>query len=135
MSPIPRHLILGRSGEDAAARHLRGLGMRILHRNWSKRGLELDIICQDRDTLVFAEVKTRSPGSRGVPGQALTASKQSKLARAAALFLSERDLWAMPCRFDLLSVTPTEGSFCVEHLKNAFTLDDIQGGGTMWQPF
>ncbi|SKA90431.1 putative endonuclease [Paucidesulfovibrio gracilis DSM 16080] len=132
MSFTARHLLLGRSGEDAAARYLRGQGMRILHRNWRSRGLELDIVCRDQKTLVFAEVKTRSPNARGVPGQALTRAKRSSLARAACLYLSEHDLWESPCRFDLLSVTPVDGSFSVDHLKNAFTLDDTAFNSQNW---
>ncbi|MGE4292347.1 MAG: YraN family protein [Desulfovibrio sp.] len=135
LSNLARHLILGRSGEDAAARHLRDAGCRILARNWSSRRLEIDIICEDGDTLVFAEVKTRAEDARGTPADALTPAKRGKLARAAALYLSEQGLWHCPCRFDLLSVIPFEGSFSVQHLKNAFTLDDIKGAGRFWQPF
>lgn len=135
LSNLARHLILGRSGEDAAVRHLRDHGLRVLARNWSKRRLEIDVICEDGDTLVFAEVKTRAPDSRGAPSDALDISKRTKLAKAAALYLSEHDLWHVPCRFDLLSVVPCEGSFTVRHLKNAFTLDDTKGAARFWQPF
>lgn len=132
---LARHLILGRSGEDAAVRFLRDAGCRILARNWTKQHLEIDIICEDGDTLVFAEVKTRAPDARGIPADALDLGKRTKLAKAAALYLTEKNLWEQSCRFDLLSVIPCEASFSVEHLKNAFTLSETKGAVHFWQPF
>ena len=50
----------GAEGEEAAAAHLRRLGWKILDRNWRSRHLELDIVAEERDTVVFVEVKTRA---------------------------------------------------------------------------
>ncbi|MCE9543121.1 MAG: YraN family protein, partial [Verrucomicrobia bacterium] len=54
------HLALGRWGEDEASRHLKRLGWKILRRNFrAPGGGEVDLVCRDHETLVFAEVKTR----------------------------------------------------------------------------
>lgn len=95
----------GGLGEDAAARHLESEGFRVLERNWRHGRLELDLVCRDRDTLVFVEVKTRGRGSRGCASQALSREKCSRLVRAASQYLSAHDLWDMPCRFDLAAVS------------------------------
>ena len=59
--------LLGRSGEDRAARHLAGLGYRVLERNYRTPQGEIDLIALDGDTVVFVEVKTRTSDSFGAP--------------------------------------------------------------------
>lgn len=134
-----RHLSLGRQGEDFAAAMLRGKGYTILARNWRSKQLELDLICELGDAIVFVEVKTRGPGAMGRPDQGLNKAKQRRLARAASLFLSEKKLWERPCRFDLVSVTESNGKLRGEHVENAFELETnfgaVGGGNSHWQPW
>ena len=82
----------GDLGEDAAARYLETKGFRVLDRNWRHRQWELDLVCRDRDTVVFVEVKTRKAGAMGAPGEALTRAKQAKLIKAASHYLSAHGL-------------------------------------------
>jgi putative endonuclease len=117
---------LGDQGEDAASRHLRAKGFRILARNWRFRQWELDLVCRDRDTVVFVEVKTRMAGSMTAPGEALTRTKQARLIKAASHYLTEFELWDEPCRFDLAAVTDTGSSLDVEHIENVFDLSGLQ---------
>ncbi|BCS88524.1 YraN family protein [Pseudodesulfovibrio sediminis] len=113
---------LGDLGEDAAARYLETKGFRILDRNWRFHQWELDLICKDRDTLVFVEVKTRKANSMATPGDALTRKKQARLVKAASHYLTRKDLWDTPCRFDLAGVIDNGTSMDVEHIENAFDL-------------
>lgn len=129
------HLTLGRWGEDAAAAHLEARGYAVLARNWRGRGGELDIVCQRRGTVVFAEVKTRTAGQMATPHDALTPAKRRSLARAAAQWLTQHDAWDRPCRFDLLAVIQDQGRTLVEHVENAFDLDPGQAGEGGWQPW
>lgn len=55
-----RHLITGLAGEDLAAAFLQEKGLRVVERNVRCVGGELDLVCEDRGSLVFVEVKTRS---------------------------------------------------------------------------
>ncbi|WP_419785676.1 YraN family protein [Pseudodesulfovibrio sp.] len=119
----------GNLGEDAAARYLESCGLRIIERNWRHRQWELDLICREGDTLVFVEVKTRGAGTMGSPADGLTRTKRARLVKAAALYLSEKDLWDAPCRFDLAGVTDTGTSMDVQHIRNAF---DAEGLGPGW---
>ena len=128
------HLELGREGEVLAARLLTGKGYRILARNYRTAGGEVDLVCQDGDTLVFVEVKTRSAGSLGRPDQAVTGIKRGRLVRAAAAFLSEHDGWERPCRFDVVAVVDRDGSRTATHLPHAFSVEDALGGGRFYQP-
>lgn len=137
--PVAPHLARGARGEDAAAAYLENLGYTITARNWRAGSLEIDIVAQDGDTLVFAEVKTRKAGSLAAPHEALTPEKARRLAKAASLYLTSRQAWDRPCRFDFLGVTPPEGRgqpFSVEHVENVIQLGDLVGGGhAAWQPW
>jgi putative endonuclease len=132
-----RHLKIGRQGEDAAAEHLLAKGLRVLARNVVLGRLELDLVCEDGNTLVFVEVKTRAEGSLAAPADGLTAQKRSRLLRAAQSYLSKHDLWDRPCRFDLVSVLFRAGAVAsVEHVENAITADEPGKGRTSgWQPW
>jgi len=126
-----RHLDIGRLGEDAAADLLARKGLRILGRNVRLGRLELDIVCRDRDTLVFVEVKTRAEGSLAAPADALDRKKSDRLLRAARLYLSLHDQWDRPCRFDLVSVLVRQGRVdAIEHTENV--ISDTAGA---WQPW
>ena len=106
-------------------RHLKTKGFRVLARNWRFRQWELDLVCRDRDTVVFVEVKTRKAHSMATPGDALTRTKQDRLVKAASHFLTEFNLWDAPCRFDLAAVTATGSALDVEHIENVFDLSGL----------
>ncbi|HEY9266717.1 MAG TPA: YraN family protein, partial [Mycobacterium sp.] len=59
MTGIESRAEIGALGEQLAVDHLRGLGLRVLARNWRCRYGELDIIAADdaARTVVFVEVK------------------------------------------------------------------------------
>jgi len=129
-----RHLELGREGEAVAGALLAGKGFRIVARNFRVRGGEVDLICLDGDTVVFVEVKTRGPGSLGRPDQAVTPAKQARLVRAAAAFLSGRDWWDRPCRFDVVAVVVRDGVPAADHLSDAFGVQEAFESGRFYQP-
>lgn len=106
----------GKLGEEKAARYLQNKGWRILERNFSAPGGEIDIIAQDKKTLVFAEVKTRAYKAYGGPLAAVTPAKQKRLASTAAAYIKEKGLKFDSIRFDVLCVLPQE----IEHIENAF---------------
>jgi putative endonuclease len=130
------------AGEDAAARFLSGLGWRILERNWRPLGragcLELDLIAQNGDSLVFVEVRTRTrKGASLAAHMAFPPRKQARLARAAGYYLSSRNLWSLPCRFDLVYVERgPDGTLMLEHHVNVIELGNlVDSGHASWQPW
>ena len=131
----------GAEGEEAACAMLCRMGWRILARNWKSGHLELDIVAQERDTLVFVEVKTRSQGGMQRPFEALTAAKKNTLRRASRAWLAEHGAWGRPCRIDLVCVTAAQGTYQTELIRNVIEYADqgarhaLGGGDSSWQPW
>jgi putative endonuclease len=103
--PEAEHLRLGRLGERVAARHLRRQGYKVLYRNFRPpNGGEIDIVCREKKTLVFVEVKTRAPEGLGRPADAVDAEKEEALMRGAQSWLRMLDDPAVPVRIDIVEV-------------------------------
>ncbi len=78
--------LAGKIGEDYAVTLLRRKGYKILTRNFRSKFGEIDIVAQERDMLVFVEVKTRWSPKFGNPEEAVTTRKLAHLTRAAHYF-------------------------------------------------
>lgn len=115
-----RRLSLGKQGEELACRHLEGLGYRILARNFRSRSGEIDIVAEDRGTLVFVEVKTRSGVGFGSPLEAVTAHKQQQLGRLAMEYLAENRCHGRAARFDVVGVLLGGARPVLELVRDAF---------------
>jgi len=110
--------LLGRVGEDAAARYLTDAGMRILDRNWRCAAGELDIVGRLGRMLVVCEVKTRSDGRFGSPVEAVGPGKAARLRRLAGRWLSVHRGRYTEIRIDVVGLTAdASGRFVVEHLR------------------
>ena len=106
----------GVRAEDLCADLLRASGLRVLERNWRCRHGEIDLIAEERGTLVFAEVRMRSGGAFGGAAESVTEAKRSRIVAAARLYLSRKPESA--CRFDVFLVGA--GNARVEWIRNAF---------------
>lgn len=103
--PDPRHT-LGLAGEDAASAELVRRGYEILARRYRTRAGEVDLVARDGATVVFVEVKTRASDAYGGGAAAVTWRKRQRLARVAVEFLARCGQSNVPCRFDVVVVTP-----------------------------
>ncbi|MCX8493123.1 MAG: YraN family protein [Chthoniobacterales bacterium] len=116
--------MLGRWGEEQAARHLKRLGWKILRRNFrAPRGGEVDLVCRDRDTLVFAEVKTRRSEEMGRPLDAVDRKKQQLIRNGAMHWLRLLDMPDLTFRFDVIEILATN-PIEIRVIESAFTLPD-----------
>ena len=111
---------VGARGETIAVRYLKRNGYRILSRNVRVGRHEIDVIARERatGTIVFAEVKTRSPNGFGRPMEAVNADKRRFLRLAAESWLLANGGLEQPARFDVIEVLLPEET--VNHVKNAF---------------
>jgi putative endonuclease len=123
-SSPPQHLRLGTRGEKLAGRFLRRNGYKILYRNFRGRtGGEIDIVCRDRDTLVFVEVKTRTREDFGRPLAAVDCDKRKRISRGGLAWLRLLDDPDIFFRFDVVEVIIAEGGPPrLELTRNAFAL-------------
>jgi putative endonuclease len=104
-APEAAHLATGREGERLAARHLRRQGYKVLYRNFRPpQGGEIDLVCREKKTLVFVEVKTRAPGAIGRPADAVDPEKEEALMRGAQAWLRLLGHPAIPVRIDIVEV-------------------------------
>jgi len=114
--------LLGRTGEDQAARFLVSRGYRILERNYRTRSGEIDLIALHQGTVAFIEVKTRSNDAYGAPELAVNHRKQQRMIKAALGYIKFKKLHQVPCRFDVVAIS-TANEQQVELIQNAFEMD------------
>lgn len=114
--------LLGRSGEDRAARFLVSRGYRILERNYSTRSGEIDLIALHQGTVAFIEVKTRSNDAFGAPELAVNQRKQRRMIKAALGYIKFKKLHQVPCRFDVVAINNANEQQ-LELIQNAFEMD------------
>ena len=111
---------LGLQGESMAAAHLQEKGYKIRHRNWKSGKLEVDIIAENNDYMVFAEVKTRTEGFYGKISDLVPTEKQKLLVRAADSYIRIYDI-NKESRFDVIIIVANGKSIEIkEHIEDAF---------------
>jgi putative endonuclease len=105
---------LGKEGEDKGVRYLKSLGYKILTRNFHSRFGEIDIVAQEKDTIVFVEVKTRSDNEYGPPEESITPWKLARLLKACQYFCLKNNINNSPLRLDVLAIENLD----IRHIKN-----------------
>ena len=113
---MAEHNDLGKWGEDEAALYYEDRGYEILERDWKvgKRDIDLIALTEDKDTLVFVEVKTRPNNDLQEPEEAVDVKKMRNLAIAANAYVKLHGL-DMDVRFDIISVIGK--CSCVESIE------------------
>jgi putative endonuclease len=114
----------GIHAEQRAARYLQKRGLKILHRNFNCRFGEIDLIALDGDEcLAFIEVRYRRSQRFGGALASVTARKQTRIRRAASLFISRQPRLALlACRFDVVAIETDADTeqWEITWIKNAF---------------
>lgn len=110
---------LGQKGEDLATDHLKKAGFKILSRNWKWGKHEIDIIAENKDLIVFAEVKTRTDDYQMHPVTAVTKEKQKSIIWAADGYLQKFKI-NKESRFDVITIIKNSDSYQIDHIEGAF---------------
>ena len=117
---MPDRRSKGKGGEDSAVDYLAKKGYHILRRNYRFNRGEIDIIAEDKEDLVFIEVKARMSRAFGVPENALTPAKCRRIKKVAQGYLYENKIDDRSCRFDIVAIEYDAGIPVIRHLEDAF---------------
>lgn len=111
---------IGNLGEDFTADFLVKKGCRILERNFTIRGGEIDIIAQKGDIIHFIEVKSRKKAPLSSGAEAITKTKISHIVKAANAYISLHEI-ELSCIFDVAIVEIDDGSVTdFKYIQRAF---------------
>jgi putative endonuclease len=113
---------LGNWGEQRAAEFLENLGYKIIACNFRHGHGEIDIIADDKGTLVFVEVKTQKSDAMGEAFTWVTRKKQRQIGRVALAYLTVNNISNRDCRFDVIAVAKGLDGVEIKHIPNAFWL-------------
>lgn len=114
---------LGQQGETLACRYLSRHGYRVIVKNYRTKLGEIDIIAEEKGTLVFVEVKTRRGHQCGHPFEAVTPTKCRQISKVALQYLAETGREGQAARFDVVAISfAGEAAPVIELVQNAFDL-------------
>ena len=114
----------GRYGEWLSRRFLKGKSYYVLVANWRNpmdRRDEIDLICKDKEVLVFVEVRARSTSSLVSGYDSLSPRKRRVLLRACKSYLNQRRQRPEHFRLDVMEVdlpVGTKGKPEIFHHEN-----------------
>jgi putative endonuclease len=114
------HNLPGEEGEKIAVRYLKSKGYIVYQTNWRFGKLEIDIIAEDGQELVFIEVKTRSSEIYGRPEEAVDDAKETAILNAADIYVRDFNL-EVEVRFDIISVLMNKNKSKICHIIDAFS--------------
>lgn len=104
MTVLPYRQLIGRRGEDLAARELERRGHRVLARRYRTRFGEIDIVSEVDGLVVFVEVKARGSSRYGEAAEAIPVWKQRRIAAMALDYLAFTGRLNDNCRFDVVAI-------------------------------
>ena len=118
-----RNNVVGAWGEAVAADYLRKKRFQVIATGYRCRYGEIDLVVQNRQYLVFAEVKLRSSDRFAEAREFVDLHKQERLRATASLYLDQFPTELQP-RFDVIEIYAPEGTATkhprIIHLEDAF---------------
>jgi putative endonuclease len=118
-----RNNVVGAWGEAIAADYLRKKRFQVIATGYRCRYGEIDLVVQNRQYLVFAEVKLRSSDRFAEAREFVDLHKQERLRATASLYLDQFPTELQP-RFDVIEIYAPEGTATkhprIIHLEDAF---------------
>ena len=124
-----RNILIGRRGENLAARYIKKKGYAVIKRNHREGHDEIDIIGKSkRGEVVFFEVKTMASERRSEskndfqPEDNFTQEKLNKIKRCSEMFVAKHQkiIKRQEWRIDLIAITIffIKNEFIIKHYKN-----------------
>jgi len=118
-----RNNLVGAWGEALAAEFLRKKHYKLLAAGYHSRFGEIDLIVENKNYLVFVEVKVRKSASFARAYEYVDRKKQDKIRITASMYLSENPTKLQP-RFDVIEIYAPDGVNTthpqINHMEDAF---------------
>lgn len=118
-----RNNIVGAWGEAQAAQFLKKKRYRLVAAGYKTRFGEIDLIVQNRQFLVFVEVKLRKSANFAQAMEFVDFRKQDRLRKTAMIYLDQNPTELQP-RFDVIEIYAPQGIETalpqINHLEDAF---------------
>jgi len=125
MNQVMNRQDVGKLGEKAGQKFLKKRGYRIRETGFRCHHGEIDIIAQQKDWLVFVEVRAKISLDFGTPEESLTQSKKRRLIATALTYTNtHRDLPSL-WRIDVIAIELDDKGRIrrIEHIENAIEQD------------
>lgn len=111
---------IGSGAENLALDFLEKQGLSLLKANFFCRLGEIDLIMRDKQTIVFVEIRSKTPSRYGSGAESITYAKQKKLIKTAAFYLKqEKSSYQVFTRFDVISINLETQA--IKWIKQAFS--------------
>ena len=95
---------IGNFGENYVCGFLKRHGYKIVKKNFTIKGGEIDIIAMKNDVIAFVEVKTRKPDALVSGEEAVDAQKRQHIIKTAEAFIESMESENYTYRFDVAVV-------------------------------
>ena len=118
-----KHFLTGEAAERDACSYLIEYNLKLITKNYRCKFGEIDIIMQDKQSLVFVEVRFRKNETFGSGAETITYNKQKKLIKTASYYLQQHPKTAhLAARFDVISMStePNSDISKIDWIKDAF---------------
>ncbi len=111
----------GRWAEQTALEYLLTNNLKLLDKNFRSAFGEIDLVMQDKNIILFIEVRYRSNNHFHTPLESINKKKCDRVISTSHQYLSEnRNALQLDCRFDVVTLSGSQETPTIEWIKNAF---------------
>lgn len=112
----------GEHAEKTALNYLEKHGLTLVAKNYHSRRGEIDLIMEDKDTLVFIEIRYRKSAKYGSALESVNTQKQSRIIHTAQTYIQKNASNYSAYRFDVVALKPNNDTIDIDWIKDAFQL-------------
>ncbi len=121
LSPQGNPYQRGRWGERVALEYLSRKKLKLLEKNFRSTAGEIDLIMQDRDIIVFIEVRYRSNNNFHAALESIDHAKCHRIILTSSQYLSlHPDASRKDCRFDVVTLSGKQRNPAIDWIQDAF---------------
>jgi putative endonuclease len=111
----------GRWAEQTALEYLLSKKLKLLDKNFRSAFGEIDLIMQDKNIILFIEVRYRSSNHFHTALESINRKKCDRIISTSYQYLTEnRSASQLDCRFDVVALSGSQETPTIEWIKNAF---------------